>query len=85
MSGWCGATLVSRSNAVVARAKEQGLRGLNITHPTKNAFSGLSRSRMEILSGYELFLYQGIHAFQLFTGRNVDAVALRRMLAMPPT
>ena len=53
--------------------------------PTKNAFCGLSRSRMEILSGYELFLYQGIHAFQLFTGRNVDAVALRRMLAMPPT
>ena len=40
---------------------------------------------VEILSGYELFLYQGIHAFQLFTGRHVDAVALRRKLAMPPT
>ena len=38
---------------------------------------------VEILSGYELFLYQGIHAFQLFTGRHVDAVALGRMLALP--
>lgn len=27
---------------------------------------------VEILSGCELFLYQGIHAFQLFTGRQVD-------------
>jgi shikimate dehydrogenase len=40
---------------------------------------------VEILSGYELFLYQGIHAFQLFTGRHVDAVALRRMLATSRT
>ena len=39
---------------------------------------------VEILSGYELFLYQGIHAFQLFTGRHVDAVTLRRVLAPPP-
>ena len=39
---------------------------------------------VEILSGYELFLYQGIHAFQLFTGRQVDAVTLRRVLAPPP-
>jgi len=34
-----------------------------------------------ILGGYELFLYQGVHAFELFTGRSVDAVALRRALS----
>ena len=35
----------------------------------------------ETLSGYELFLYQGIHAFKLFTGHDVDAAELRRSLA----
>ena len=44
------------------------------------AASRAPEAGVEILSGYELFLYQGIHAFQLFTGRHVDAVALRRML-----
>lgn len=37
----------------------------------------------ETLSGYELFLYQGIHAFKLFTGREVEADALRRVLGEP--
>lgn len=33
------------------------------------------------LSGYELFLYQGIHAFEIFTGKRVeDLVTLRKML-----
>jgi shikimate dehydrogenase len=36
---------------------------------------------VETLSGYELFLYQGIHAFKLFTGHDVEARELRRMLA----
>jgi shikimate dehydrogenase len=36
---------------------------------------------VETLSGYELFLYQGIHAFKLFTGHDVDAGELRRALA----
>ncbi len=36
---------------------------------------------VERLSGYELFLYQGIHAFKLFTGHDVDARELRRALA----
>lgn len=40
---------------------------------------------VDILSGYELFLYQGIHAFELFTGRKVDASALRQALAMSTT
>jgi shikimate dehydrogenase len=35
---------------------------------------------VEILSGYELFLYQGVHAFKHFTGYDVDASALRREL-----
>jgi shikimate dehydrogenase len=37
---------------------------------------------VDILSGYELFLYQGVHAFELFTGQKVDTAALRRALAM---
>ena len=35
---------------------------------------------VDILGGYELFLYQGVDAFELFTGRSVDAAALRRIL-----
>lgn len=38
---------------------------------------------IDILGGYELFLYQGIHAFELFTGRTVDAAALRQALVGP--
>ncbi len=44
----------------------------------------LSRAReacLDILSGYELFLFQGIDAFRIFTGQEVDAEALRRELA----
>jgi shikimate dehydrogenase len=37
---------------------------------------------VDILSGYELFLYQGIHAFKHFTGRDVDASTIRRELAV---
>ena len=40
---------------------------------------------VDILSGYELFLYQGVHAFELFTGRKVDAAALRHALTMSTT
>lgn len=44
------------------------------------------RAGVAILSGYELFLYQGIHAFDLFTGRKVNVVALRQALEInPPT
>ena len=35
---------------------------------------------VDILGGYGLFLYQGVDAFELFTGRSVDAAALRRIL-----
>jgi quinate/shikimate dehydrogenase (NAD+) len=43
----------------------------------------LKRARaggVDILSGYELFLYQGIHAFKHFTGCDVAASILRREL-----
>lgn len=45
----------------------------------------LTRAReacLDILSGYELFMFQGIDAFRIFTGHGVDAEALRRELAV---
>jgi shikimate dehydrogenase len=36
---------------------------------------------LKTISGYELFFYQGIHAFRHFTGRSVDEAALRQALA----
>lgn len=35
----------------------------------------------EILSGYELFLHQGIDAFRLFTGRQIGILDLRELLS----
>lgn len=35
---------------------------------------------LELLSGYELFFYQGVDAFKLFTGLSVDEEELRRQL-----
>ena len=37
------------------------------------------------LSGYELFFHQGVDAFRLFTGRDVDQTALRDILAQRET
>lgn len=37
----------------------------------------------EILSGYELFLHQGIDAFRLFTGRQIGIMELRELLSSP--
>ncbi len=34
----------------------------------------------EVISGYELFFWQGVHAFRLFTGLEVDRPALRTAL-----
>lgn len=36
---------------------------------------------LSIISGYELFFHQGVDAFRCFTGMEVDAVALRAVLA----
>lgn len=35
---------------------------------------------LSIMSGYELFFFQGVDAFRLFTGRDVDQAALRQAL-----
>ena len=34
-----------------------------------------------MMSGYELFFHQGVDAFRIFTGREVDQAALRAALA----
>jgi len=38
------------------------------------------RGGLSTMSGYELYFYQGVDAFRLFTGRDVDPVALRQAL-----
>jgi shikimate dehydrogenase len=54
--------------------------------PPKTAFLiEANATGIDILSGYELFLYQGIHAFELFTGRKVGAAGLRHALAKRTT
>ena len=35
---------------------------------------------LEVMSGYELYFHQGVDAFRLFTGRDVDQAALREVL-----
>lgn len=40
-----------------------------------------SNRGVETISGYELFFHQGVDAFAIFTGRQVDAAALRAALA----
>lgn len=40
---------------------------------------------LEVMSGYELFFYQGVDAFELFTGRTVEEAALREALEAPDT
>jgi len=37
---------------------------------------------VEVMSGYELFFYQGVDAFRHFTGRDVPQQALREALAL---
>lgn len=38
-------------------------------------------SGLEVLTGYELYFYQGVDAFEIFTGAAVDPVLLRERLA----
>ncbi len=38
------------------------------------------RAGLEVVSGYELFFHQGVDAFRLFTGLEVDTAKLRREL-----
>lgn len=46
--------------------------------PVETEFLASSRNAgLSIMSGYELFLHQGINAFRIFTGCNVDPMVLR--------
>lgn len=38
---------------------------------------------LEVLSGYELFFYQGVDAFEIFSGLRVDEARLREALIRP--
>ncbi|MFD2261904.1 shikimate dehydrogenase family protein [Lacibacterium aquatile] len=38
------------------------------------------RAGLHVMTGYELFLHQGIDAFRIFTGQDIDSGALRRAL-----
>ena len=49
--------------------------------PRDTAFAiAAGRRGAEVISGYELFFWQGVHAFRLFTGLDVDQAALRATL-----
>jgi shikimate dehydrogenase len=43
-----------------------------------------AQAGLAVLSGYELFFYQGVDAFELFTGAQVDEDALRKALSRTP-
>jgi shikimate dehydrogenase len=36
---------------------------------------------LTIISGYELFFYQGLHAWEIFSGRPIDEPSLRHALS----
>ena len=38
------------------------------------------KAGLAVMSGYELYLYQGIDAFQIFTGCQIDPIALRNAI-----
>ena len=42
-----------------------------------------TRAGAQVISGWELFFWQGVDAFALFTGTKVDPAALRRALTGP--
>ncbi len=42
------------------------------------------KAGIAVMSGYELFLHQGIDAFRIFTGQDVDPAALRQALGTYP-
>jgi shikimate dehydrogenase len=49
--------------------------------PVETEFLTDARGKgLSIMSGYELFLHQGINAFRIFAGRDVDLTLLRRMM-----
>jgi shikimate dehydrogenase len=54
--------------------------------PVETEFLECARAaNLEVMSGYELYFHQGVDAFRLFTGKNVDQTALRGVLTMRET
>jgi quinate/shikimate dehydrogenase (NAD+) len=54
--------------------------------PIDTPFLNSARSaNLSIMNGYELFFYQGLDAFRIFSGREIDPVALRDALAESST
>ena len=54
--------------------------------PVETEFLNDARAAgLEVMSGYELYFHQGVDAFRLFTGRQVDQTALRGVLTMRET
>jgi len=52
--------------------------------PTRTHFlQDATAAGLEVLSGYELFFYQGVDAFEIFTGVPVDEARLRDALTEP--
>jgi shikimate dehydrogenase len=53
--------------------------------PVETEFlTACAQAAIAVLSGYELFFFQGVDAFRLFTGADVDTQALRQALLVPP-
>lgn len=49
--------------------------------PLETLFLEAARAAgVEILKSYELFLFQGIDAFRIFTEREIEEVPLRRLI-----
>ena len=49
--------------------------------PMETQFLQIAKSKgLDVLSGFELFFYQGVDAFEIFTGHQVDEIELRKML-----
>jgi shikimate dehydrogenase len=50
--------------------------------PVETQFlSDAAAEGLTILSGWELYFYQGLHAVSIFHGRDMDEASLRRALA----
>lgn len=53
------------------------------TPPDTQFLADAADAGAQIIPGYELFFFQGVHAWQLFAGRPLDEAALRRDLDLP--
>lgn len=68
--------------AFPATELRKGVWGFDAVYtPVETSFIQAARAaKLAVMTGYELFLHQGIDAFRIFTGQSVDSTALRREL-----